>query len=73
MALFVILGTFLTSALLAFFMALPAVQWAEGGQDWQGVLAVLWLVACVAVNGYLAVKVLGRYHRATSEGRRKKV
>jgi hypothetical protein len=69
----VILSVFLGSALAAWLLAWPALRWASGGQEWQGALAMLWLVICCGTAAWLAFRTIAVYrersHRATSLGR----
>jgi hypothetical protein len=70
----VILTVFLGSALAAWFFAWPALRWANGGQEWQGAVAMVWLITCCAAGAYGAFRTIRLYHRhrTTSLGRSQK-
>jgi hypothetical protein len=67
------MSVFLGSALLAWFLAWPALRWASGGQEWQVALAMAWAVTCCAGAAWLAFRTIAIYrHRTTSLGRSQK-
>lgn len=54
----VALVVFGASAGVSMLLAWPVLKWAERGQDWQAVVAVLWLVVCFGAAQYLAFRVM---------------
>lgn len=69
--LLVILATMLTAATTATVAAMPALEWASAGQDWQITAAILWFCVCYGLCGYAAIRALTAYraHCTDSVGR----
>lgn len=60
----VIVAVFLTAAILASVLALPAWRWVESGrQEWQFWIAMTWGIAAYVLCGWAALRLLSGYRR----------
>lgn len=63
----VIVSVFLAAAFATFYAAYPAIDWAQGNDEWKGLLAIAWLVICCAAVSYLALRALAVYREWTEK------